>query len=156
MDFNESFFHHFGSKPLSTDAAATDTTVTTDATPAATPAPVPVDSWWKYYKKNLIRPMLKPILDGFGGEAKQDPTTGEEVRNPYMVEDVVGAAIPLAIIATVGGVAARRRSKKSKTVKSMSDTFQSGISTLKSLQSLSFGRKRRSRRRSHKRKTHRR
>jgi hypothetical protein len=117
---------------------------------SSSPQPKPdtsvnITNGWRWYKK-----FVKTGFDAVGLKDKiQD--NGDDVEGTYHMGDIAAAIPILATVGIIGGVAARRRSKKSKTVKSMSDTFQSGLSTLKSLQSLSFGRKRKSRRKSHKR-----
>ena len=124
----------------------------TDAQPPSSPTTTTdtsakIANAWKYYKKMLIKPAIETV-----GMTEKIDSDGNNLPGTYAGD--IAAAIPiLAAIGIIGGGVAstRRRSKKSKTVKSMSDTFQSGLSTLKSLQSLSFGRKRKSRRRSHKR-----
>jgi hypothetical protein len=125
----------------------TQQTQQTQLAPTTTDASTKIANAWKYYKKKLIKPAIETV-----GMTEKIDSDGNNWPGTYAGD--VAAAIPiLAAIGIIGGgvAATRRRSKKSKTVKSMSDTFQSGLSTLKSLQSLSFGRKRKSRRKSHKR-----
>ncbi len=123
--------------------APINTNISVDAQPSGSPTTNnSLMTGWRYYKK-----FIKTGFDAVGlGDKIQD--NGDDTEGTYHMGDVAAAIPILATIVTIGGVAARGRSKKSKTMKSMSDTFQSGLSTLKSL---SFGRKRKSRRRSHKR-----
>ncbi len=96
-------------------------------------------SWWIQYRK-FIRNATRPVLKKMG--LIDDLPFDDEGNNRYHIEDVIGVGLPLAAISIIGGVASRR-SKKRKTMRSISKTFESGMSSLKSL---AFGKQRRSKR----------
>jgi hypothetical protein len=130
-----------------TEDSSSSNPPTTDETASS------IGKFFTSYKKSMIRPAYNKLAKSTGLFSEAD----EDANKDPIPETVIAIALPVAAIgvaaAVTNAIIKKRRNRKTSLAKDVKDSIRSGMSSLKSLNPLSFGKRKSRKSKPHMRKS---